>query len=43
MFRCRGWERYFGKKKLRLSTLEHVKDVKVHTTYFLHVEASTKA
>jgi hypothetical protein len=29
--------------KLRLSTLEHVKDVKVHTTYFLPVEASTKA
>jgi heme/copper-type cytochrome/quinol oxidase subunit 4 len=30
-------------KKLCLGTLEHVKNVKVHTTYFLHVEASTKA
>jgi hypothetical protein len=28
---------------LRLGTLEHVKDVKVQTTYFLPVEASTKA
>jgi hypothetical protein len=38
------WERYCGKKKfLRLGALEHVKDVKVHTTYFLPVEASTKA
>jgi hypothetical protein len=43
MFRCRGWERYSRNKKSHLSTLEHVKDVKVHTTYFLHVEASTKA
>jgi hypothetical protein len=43
MFRCRGWERYCRDKKLRLGTLEHVKDVKVHTTYFLPVEASTKA
>jgi hypothetical protein len=24
------------------NTLEHVKEVKVHTTYFLHIEASTK-
>jgi hypothetical protein len=28
---------------LRLGTLEHVKDVKVHTTYFFPVESSTKA
>jgi hypothetical protein len=30
-------------KFLRLGPLEHVKDVKVHTTYFLPVEASTRA
>jgi hypothetical protein len=34
---------YCREKKLRLGTLEHVNDVKVHTTYFLLVEASTKA
>jgi hypothetical protein len=28
MFHCWGWECYYGKKKLRLSTLEHVNDVK---------------
>jgi hypothetical protein len=38
-----GWERYCGKKLLRLGTLEHVKDVMVHTTYLVPVEASTKA
>jgi hypothetical protein len=43
MFRCRGWERYYHDKKLRIGTLEHVKDFKVHTTYFHPVEASTKA
>jgi hypothetical protein len=32
-----------GKKFSRLGALEHIKDVKVHTTYFLPVEASTKA
>jgi hypothetical protein len=38
-----AWERYCGKKKfLRLGSLEHVKDVKVHNTYFLPVEARTK-
>jgi hypothetical protein len=41
MFCCRSWECYFRNKKSRLSTLEHVKYVKVHTTYFLPVEAST--
>jgi hypothetical protein len=30
-------------KLTRLGALEHVKDVKVHATYFLPVEASTKA
>jgi hypothetical protein len=43
MFRCRGWERYYRNKKSYLGTLEHVKDVMVHTTYFLPVKASTKA
>jgi hypothetical protein len=43
MFRCRGWDHYCVTKKLPRSTLEHVKEVKVHTTYFLPMEASTKA
>jgi hypothetical protein len=38
-----AWERYRGKKFSCLGALKHVKDVKVHTTYFLLVEASTKA
>jgi hypothetical protein len=32
LFRCRAWERYCSKNYLRLGPLEHVKDVKVHTT-----------
>jgi hypothetical protein len=35
MFCCRGWDRYCVEKKLPRNTLEHVKEVKVHTTYFL--------
>jgi hypothetical protein len=43
LFHCRAWERYNSKNFSRLGAFEHVKDVKVHTTYFLPVEASTKA
>jgi hypothetical protein len=42
-FRCRAWNRYCPKKFSRRGPLKHVKDIKVLTTYFLLVEASTKA
>jgi hypothetical protein len=43
MFRCRGWDSYCVDKMLPRNTLEHDNEVKVHITYFLPMEASTKA
>jgi hypothetical protein len=42
MFRCMVWDSYCLDKKLPRSTLENDSEVKVHITYFLPVEASTK-
>jgi hypothetical protein len=43
MFCCRGWNNYCVDEKLPRCTLQHDNEVKVHITYFLPVEATTKA